>query len=78
MTKEASRKIIKEKVITVNRLENEADIFFREVVGKMFRADNIDTLEIVKWKDIYQRFENTIDSCEDVVNIIEGVVMKNA
>ena len=78
MTKEASRKIIKEKVITVNRLENEADIFFREVVGKMFRADNIDPLEIVKWKDIYQRFENTIDSCEDVVNIIEGVVMKNA
>ncbi|MGL4760940.1 MAG: DUF47 domain-containing protein [Sarcina sp.] len=78
MGKESVRKSIKSKVIAVNKIENEADIFFREVVGKMFRADNIDPLEIVKWKDIYQRFENTIDSCENVVNIIEGVVMKNA
>ena len=78
MGKESVRKSIKSKVIAVNKIENEADIFFREVVGKMFRADNIDPLEIVKWKDKYQRFENTIDSCENVVNIIEGVVMKNA
>ncbi|MGL4992504.1 MAG: DUF47 domain-containing protein [Sarcina sp.] len=78
MSKESSKRVIKEKVIAVNRIENEADIFFREIVGKMFRAENIDPLEIIKWKDIYQRFENTIDSCEDVVNVIEGVVMKHA
>ena len=78
MGKESVRKAIKDKVISVNKIENEADLFFREVVGKMFRAENINPLEVVKWKDIYQRFENTIDSCEDVVNIIEGVVMKHA
>lgn len=78
MSKESARKAIKDKVISVNKIENEADLFFREIVGKMFRAENIEPLEVVKWKDIYQRFENTIDSCEDVVNIIEGVVMKHA
>ncbi|WP_297522760.1 DUF47 family protein [uncultured Clostridium sp.] len=78
MSKETARKIIRDKVISVNKIENEADIFFREIISKMFRAENIDPLEVVKWKDIYQRFENTIDSCEDVVNIIEGVVMKHA
>lgn len=78
MNKDSAKKKIREKVISVNRIENEADLFFREVISKMFRTENIDPLEIIKWKDIYQRFENTIDSCEDVVNIIEGVVMKHA
>lgn len=78
MNKDSAKRVIREKVISVNKIENEADLFFREIVSKMFRAENINPLEVIKWKDIYQRFENTIDSCEDVVNMIEGVVMKHA
>ncbi|MGL4654379.1 MAG: DUF47 domain-containing protein [Sarcina sp.] len=77
MKKKSEQKIIKEKIIAINRIENEADIFFRDVVGKMFRQEEIDVIEIIKWKDIYQAFENAIDSFEAVVNIIGGVVMKS-
>lgn len=77
MKKAKEHKIINEKIIEVNKIENEADTFFRDVVGKMFRQEEIDDIEIIKWKDLYQSFENTIDSFEVVVNIIGGVVMKS-
>jgi len=35
-------------------------------------------IEVIKWKDIYDDMENVLDACEDVANIIEGVVMKNS
>lgn len=78
MHKTKENKIISEKIIAVNRIENKADVFFREVVGKLFRDKNIDVLDVIKWKDLYKAFENTIDACEVVVNIIGGVVMKHA
>lgn len=77
MKKAKEHKIINEKIIEVNKIENEADTFFRDVVGQMFRQENINDIEIIKWKDLYQSFENTIDSFEVVVNIIGGVVMKS-
>lgn len=78
MHKAHENKIINEKIIAINKIENEADVFFREVVGKLFREENIDVLNVIKWKDLYKAFENTIDSCETVANIIGGVVMKHA
>ena len=71
-------KEISDRIIAVNRIENEADVFFREVVGKLFRNESLGALEVIKWKDVYQMYENAIDACEAVVNIIGGVVMKNA
>jgi uncharacterized protein Yka (UPF0111/DUF47 family) len=35
-------------------------------------------VEVIKWKEIIELFENTVDACEDVANIVEGVVMKHA
>ena len=58
-------------------IENEGDTFFRDTVAKLFRSET-DTLTILKWKEIYQMLEDTIDSCERVANIVEGVVMKHA
>ncbi|MGL5066605.1 MAG: DUF47 domain-containing protein [Sarcina sp.] len=77
MKKKTAQKIIHEKIIAINKIENDADVFFREIVGKMFRQEEIDVLEIIKWKDLYQAFENTVDSFEAVVNIIGGIVMKS-
>lgn len=71
-------KEISDRIIAVNRIENETDVFFREVVGKLFRNESLGALEVIKWKDVYQMYENAIDACEAVVNIIGGVVMKNA
>ena len=78
MTKGKEKKIINSKIIEVNRIENEADELFRDAVGKMFREENPDVLEIIKWKDLYQSFENSVDSFEKIVNITGGVVMKNS
>ena len=44
----------------------------------MLFSDTNDIMKVIKWREIYDYFENTLDACEDVANIVEGVVMKNA
>lgn len=70
-------KKLTEKIIEINRIEDEADSFFRITVKELFKG-NIETLEVIKWREIYEYLEKTIDACEGVANIIEGVVMKHA
>jgi len=61
--------------IEVNRLENEADMLLRSAIAKLFEEED-NPMEVMKWKEIYDNLENAVDSCEDVANIIEGVVLK--
>ncbi|EKQ56688.1 MULTISPECIES: DUF47 family protein [unclassified Clostridium] len=68
---------ISETILTINQIESEVDRLFRKTVGELFRNEK-DPIEIIKWKEIYQILENTIDKCEKIANIIEGVVIKNA
>lgn len=68
---------ILEKVIKINKIENDGDTYFRQTITDLFRSDK-DVLTIIKWREIYQFLENTLDSCEGVANIIEGVLMKHA
>lgn len=70
-------KVLKEKIIEVNRIEDEADEIFRSAMQRLFVSES-NPIEVIKWKEIYEYLENTLDACEDVANIIEGVVMKNA
>lgn len=61
----------------INQIEISGDKVFRKTVGNLFSEEE-DILNIIKWKEIYQKFEDTLDSCEKVGNIVEGVVMKHA
>jgi predicted phosphate transport protein (TIGR00153 family) len=70
-------KHIREKIIQINKIENEADRLFRKIVSELFKNET-NPIEIIKWKEIYQTLENTIDKCEKIANTIEGVVIKNA
>jgi len=70
-------KHIREKIININKIENEADRLFRKTVSELFKNET-SPIEIIKWKEIYQTLENTIDKCEKIANTIEGVVIKNA
>jgi predicted phosphate transport protein (TIGR00153 family) len=70
-------KHIREKIININKIENEADRLFRKTVSELFKNE-ANPIEIIKWKEIYQTLENTIDKCEKIANTIEGVVIKNA
>lgn len=70
-------KVLKEKIILINKLENDGDQVFRTAITKLFLTSK-DALEVVKWKEIYEYLENALDACEDVANIVEGVVTKHA
>jgi hypothetical protein len=70
-------KKLSEKIIKVNGIEEKGDIISREAIKKIFRG-NMEVIDIIKWREIYQYLEDTLDSCEDIANIVEGVVMKNA
>ncbi|MBQ9931476.1 MAG: DUF47 domain-containing protein [Firmicutes bacterium] len=70
------RKVM-EQVIEVNRLENEGDLVYRDAMSRLFREEK-DPVEIIKWQLIFDLLEESVDACEGVANIIEGVVMKHA
>ena len=65
------------KCVEVNRLENEADRILRTALARLFQEEG-DTKLILKWKEIFDHLENASDRCEDVANIIEGVVLEHA
>ena len=70
-------KTLTDRIIGVNRIEDDGDKVFRDAIQKLFLGET-DALEVIKWKEIYEFMENTLDACEDVANIVEGVVMKHA
>jgi uncharacterized protein Yka (UPF0111/DUF47 family) len=59
----------------ISRLENEADEIFRDALAMLF-ADPPETLELIKWKDLYQWLENTVDACRVVAHVISEIVVK--
>lgn len=61
--------------VETNRLENEADRLLKQLIADLF-ADHRDPVEIIKWKEIYETLEEVTDRCEDVVNVIEGIMLK--
>jgi uncharacterized protein Yka (UPF0111/DUF47 family) len=69
--------IILDACIEVNRLENEGDEILRNAVATLFRGAT-DAILVMKWKEVYEALENATDRCEDVANIIEGVVLEHA
>lgn len=62
--------------VEINRLENEGDKIFRNALSVLFDSTS-DPIEIIKWKDIYETLEDAVDRCEDVANILEGIVVEN-
>lgn len=69
-------KILIEKIIAINNIEEEGDRFYAESVRKLFISGKSD-LHITKWFEIYENLENCIDHCEQVANIMEDVILKN-
>jgi uncharacterized protein len=63
--------------VAIHTLENEGDSYHHEAVDKLF-AEERDPITIIKLKEIYEKLERTIDKCEDVANVLEAIVLKNA
>ena len=69
---------MQEHCIEVNRLENRIDRKYRDALGKLVNDEQNSPVYIIKWKDIYQLFEDASDRAEDVANILETIVLKYA
>ena len=69
-------KKLKEHIIKINTMEEEADRRFISCMAKLHRS-GADALEIIVWREIYKYLEDCADACENVADVVEGVVMDN-
>ena len=67
---------IQEYCIEINSLENRGDRIFRAALVKLFDTEQ-DPIFVIKWKDLYEMLEEANDTCEDVADILEGIVLKH-
>jgi predicted phosphate transport protein (TIGR00153 family) len=65
------------RLVEINRLEEEGDRISRNAIAALFEG-GIDPMVVIRWKDIYERLEQGIDSCEHVAHVLEGVLVKRA
>jgi predicted phosphate transport protein (TIGR00153 family) len=66
-----------QECVEINRLENEADHVLRAAKAKLFKEEP-DTRTVIKLKEIFEFLESVTDRCEDVANVIEGIVLEYA
>lgn len=59
----------------IHRLESDGDRLRREALASLF-ANGIDPMLVIRWKDIFESLESSIDACQTVANIIEGIELK--
>jgi uncharacterized protein len=64
-------------LVEIHRLENEADRLERSAVASLF-ANGIDPMIVIRWKDIFETLECSVDACERVANVVEGITLKRA
>ena len=69
---------ILQQCVEINTLENEADDVQHAALAELFEVCSSDTCEVIKWREIYGHLENATDRGEDVANVLEGIVLKNA
>jgi predicted phosphate transport protein (TIGR00153 family) len=72
-----SRRGLEEHWTEIHRLENQGDEVSRKAIGELF-SGGAEPIEIMKLKDLYAVLESALDTCEDVANVIENIVIKNA
>lgn len=69
-------KVVVQTNARVKILEEQGDALYHEAMGRMFDGDS-DAIEIIKWKEMYDTIERSLDQCEDVANTLESISLKN-
>ncbi len=70
-------RIITDSCVRINSMENQADYIFDKAVAQLFEFEN-DAKEIIKYKEILAALETATDKCEEVANVLETILVKNA
>ena len=68
---------LRDHIVRVHELENEGDRLYNLFVGKLF-AEETDAIRLMKYSSLLNEMEYTIDKCEDLMNSIESIMLKNA
>lgn len=68
---------VEARTVEINRLEHDADGIHRDAVESLF-AHERDPIAVIKWKEIFDNLEAATDRCEDIANVLDGIVLKNA
>jgi predicted phosphate transport protein (TIGR00153 family) len=63
--------------VEAKQLEEEGDAIYHESLGQLFEKER-DAIELIKWKEIYDNLETTLDQAEDVANVVESITIKHA
>lgn len=70
-------RVIADACIRINNIENQADYIFDKAVGELFTYEQ-DAKTIIKYKEVLSAMETATDMCEDVANVLESILIKNA
>jgi len=62
-------------LVEIHRLENEGDRLSRDAIASLF-ANGIDPMVVIRWKDIFESLEASVDACETVAHVLEGISLK--
>ena len=68
---------IKDKIVEVNRLEEQADRLYEDSIRELYKIEK-DPIQIIKWSNMYESIENGFDACENIAECIEEVLLKNS
>ncbi len=70
-------KVIHDKIVYINKLEEDGDNLYTEAVRKLHMTSK-DPIEIMTWTIAFNRLEKCCDSCEEAANVVESIIMKNS
>jgi len=65
------------EIKAIGQLEKQGDTINHDAVSRLFANGRGDPVEVIKWKEFYDRIERAIDRCEDVANTLERILLKN-
>ncbi len=68
--------LISQNIVEINRLEEEGDALYTKAVRKLYMGTQ-DAVQLMIWREIYDRMEKCCDTCEHVANSVESIIMKN-
>ena len=69
-------KIVVQRSVEVKQLEEQGDAIYHEAMGALFEGTP-EALEVIKWKELYDKLEGALDECEDVANTLDSIALKN-
>jgi uncharacterized protein len=72
------RRSIQQELVDLKAMEDEGDRVVRDAIAGLFRDPGIDPLVVIRWKDIFEALEDSIDACETAANFVGNIVVKNS